>query len=121
MAIILVPISNVSPAQPELVRLQAQFHLTADQLMTNLFHLKEPLKLFISNTISKENFLINYTGDERPPLTMALFNSIGQLVYVQNITESATITTSGYAPGIYYCRIFKNSESVLTEKIVVMK
>jgi len=81
----------------------------------------EPLKLFISNTISKENFLINYTGDERPPLTMALFNSIGQLVYVQNITETASITTSGYAPGIYYCRIFKNSESVLTEKIVVMK
>jgi hypothetical protein len=81
----------------------------------------EPLKLFISNTISKENFLINYTGDERPLLTLALFNSIGQLVYVQNITETASITTSGYAPGIYYCRIYKNSESVLTEKIVVMK
>jgi hypothetical protein len=81
----------------------------------------EPLKLFISNTISKENFLINYTGDERPLLNMALFNSIGQLVYVQNITETASIATSSYAPGIYYCRIFKNSESVLTEKIVVMK
>jgi hypothetical protein len=81
----------------------------------------EPLKLFISNTISKENFLINYTGDERPPLTMALFNSIGQLVYVQNITESTAIAISGYAPGIYYCRIFKNSESILTEKVVVMK
>lgn len=81
----------------------------------------EPLKLFISNTISKENFLINYTGDERPLLAMALFNSIGQLVYVQNITESTPIQTSGFAPGIYYCRIFKNTESVITEKIVVMK
>jgi hypothetical protein len=81
----------------------------------------EPLKLFISNTISKENFLINYTGDERPLLNMALFNSVGQLVHVQEITESAAIPTSGYAPGIYYCRIFKGSEFVLTEKIVVMK
>jgi hypothetical protein len=81
----------------------------------------EPLKLFISNTISKENFLINYTGDERPLLTMALFNSIGQLVHVQEIAESTSIATSDYAPGIYYCRIFKNSASILTEKIVVMK
>jgi len=81
----------------------------------------EPLKLFISNTISKESFLINYTGDERPLLNMALFNSVGQLVHVQEITESTSIPTSGYAPGIYYCRIFKGSEFVLTEKIVVMK
>ncbi len=81
----------------------------------------EPLKLFISNTISKENFLINYTGDERPLLNMALFNSVGQLVHIQEITESAAIPTSGYAPGIYYCRIFKGSEFILTEKIVVMK
>ena len=81
----------------------------------------EPLKLFISNTISKENFLINYTGDERPLLNMALFNSVGQLVHVQEITESAAIPTSGYAPGIYYCRIFKGNEFILTEKIVVMK
>ena len=81
----------------------------------------EPLQLFISNTISKENFLINYTGDERPLLNMALFNSVGQLVYIQEITESTTIPTSDYAPGIYYCRIFKGSEFILTEKIVVMK
>jgi hypothetical protein len=81
----------------------------------------EPLELYISNTISKDAFLINYTGDERPLLKMALFNSIGQLVYVQDITESATISTSVYAPGIYYCRIFKGNEPALTEKIVVMK
>jgi hypothetical protein len=81
----------------------------------------EPLELFISNSISKESFLINYTGDERPLLNMALFNSVGQLVHVQEFTESTSIATSGYAPGIYYCRIFKGSEFVLTEKIVVMK
>jgi len=81
----------------------------------------EPLQLFISNTISKDAFLINYTGDERPLLNMALFNSVGQLVYIQEFTESASIPISNYAPGIYYCRISKGSEPALTQKIVVMK
>lgn len=77
-----------------------------------------PVSISFLNTITETQFQIQYTGDYKPVLDVELFNSVGQLVKVLQISETTPISLENVSSGIYYCRLSKDRIPIMTGKVV---
>ncbi len=80
-----------------------------------------PVNVWLSNTLTKDAFKINYTGDVKPELDVELFNSIGQLVARFKAAESVEVPITELAAGVYYCRVRSGEIPIFTDKILKIR
>lgn len=77
-----------------------------------------PVSVSFLNTITSTQFQIQYSGDIKPVLDVELFNSVGQLIKVLQISETTLISLENVSSGIYYCRLTKDGIPIMTGKVV---
>ncbi len=70
-----------------------------------------------------EKVTFNYYSNASQKLKIELYNSFGQKVYDNNLSNTSTafdLSLKLYAPGIYCCKILSDGQSILSEKLVII-
>jgi Fe-S-cluster-containing hydrogenase component 2 len=67
------------------------------------------------NPVSDE-LIIESKGNQKE-FYFEIFNSIGQVVFKENVVEKAIVKTSNFDPGVYYIRALFNDSSVIRKVI----
>jgi len=80
-----------------------------------------PVNVWLTNTLTKDAFTLNYIGDFKPALDVELFNSVGQLVARFQVTESVEVSIADLAVGVYYCRLRSGEVPIFTDKILKIR
>jgi len=80
-----------------------------------------PVEVKIVNNLNDKVFNIQYTGDFRPLLTAAIFNTVGQIVKTITFSESIEVPIEYLASGVYFCRISSQGIPILTERVVKVR
>lgn len=87
--------------------------------MCNVTALNETeMKVFIYPNPSNGNFTVNVNGNDAVNSQITIYNSIGQIVYSEQINSARTqIDLSKHTSGIYFCRVESKTKSILSEKV----
>lgn len=87
--------------------------------MCNVTALNETeMEVSIYPNPSNGNFTVNVSGNDAANSQITIYNSIGQIVYSEQINSAKTqIDLSNQTSGIYFCRVESKTKTILSEKI----
>jgi hypothetical protein len=77
-------------------------------------------QISITNNLTNTAFQVNYLGGAPIKMQVNIYNSIGQLVKYETITQSSSISVSELISGIYFCEVINNGDVLKRERLLKM-
>lgn len=89
--------------------------------MCNVTALNEmEMEVSIYPNPSTGNFTVNVSGNDATNSQITIYNSIGQIVYSEQINSVKTqMDLSKQTSGIYFCRVESKAKTIISEKIIL--
>ncbi len=75
-------------------------------------------QISITNNLTITAFQVNYLGSAPIKMQVNIYNSIGQLVKSETITQNSSISVLELISGIYFCEVINNGVVLKREKLV---